>query len=165
MLDIEAIRRDVLDAVRGLNASEMNHRVAGQWSIAQVLEHLCLIEQACTKSIAYMLTQDDAPCDSKPIERAADRSHKVPAPEAFIPSEEQIEPQVVMQQLQHSREELMHVIRGVRDPSIWAQKSLRHPIIGRLNAEQWVEFVGYHEKRHLGQIDDIKRQLTTMGFA
>jgi hypothetical protein len=35
---------------------------------------------------------------------------------------------------------------------------MKHPYLGELSLKQWVEFIGYHEKRHLLQLAEVKSE-------
>jgi len=159
VIDIQEIRAELLRSVEGLSNEALNHRTETRWSVLQVLEHLFLIEKSCSKAIAHMLTQPDAPVDAKPVERAADRTRKVPAPDAFVPADEDMLLADVLSRLDRVRLTLNATIASVEDETLWTRKSLHHPVIGTLNAGQWVDFIGFHEKRHLAQVEEIKHEL------
>ena len=38
-------------------------------------------------------------------------------------------------------------------------KGFNHPIFGLMSLKQWIPFVGYHEKRHILQIKEVKEKL------
>ena len=38
-------------------------------------------------------------------------------------------------------------------------KSVTHPVLGAMSVKQMIEFVGLHEKRHIGQIREIKQSI------
>jgi hypothetical protein len=56
--------------------------------------------------------------------------------------------------LYSSRQALMEVLEAY-DPSELKANSGKHPAFGTISVEQWVEFIGLHESRHLAQIKDI----------
>lgn len=54
--------------------------------------------------------------------------------------------------LHNARMELLSVYES-SDKVTLNNKSLKHPIFGQLPLVQWFSFVGYHEKRHLRQLE------------
>ncbi|WP_233130418.1 DinB family protein [Geobacillus sp. FJAT-46040] len=53
----ERVRQQLIKSVSGLSDEQLNTRAAkGSWTIAQVLEHLYLIETSITAMIAHTVT-------------------------------------------------------------------------------------------------------------
>ncbi|UOE95346.1 DinB family protein [Alkalihalobacillus sp. LMS39] len=154
------VRQALFQSVSRLSDEEINKVVeGGKWTIAQVLEHLYLMETVVTKTIVAELENEQSqPASTKPIHRVPDRSFKVEAPSYVVPSDRFIGLQESLEKLKRSREALENIVGDVEEV-VLEQKSYRHPVLGPLNIKQWVSFVGLHEKRHLYQIEEIKEQL------
>jgi hypothetical protein len=154
------IREEVLQSICGLTDEQLNERTGdGSWSIMQVLEHLFLIEQSITKSISKQLVNEESvPAENKPIHYAVDRSRKITAPSFVTPSEDYITLEDMKRKLTESRAELIKVVNEA-NPDLLEQKSFPHPVFGLVSLKQWVPFIGFHEKRHLLQIEEIKGRL------
>ncbi len=73
-----------------------------------------------------------------------------------IPTSEPLEIQKVFGQLGETRNELLAVLSTIKESSILAEKSARHPIFGEVPLEQWIELLYLHEQRHIEQIKEIK---------
>ncbi|MFP3919723.1 DinB family protein [Lysinibacillus telephonicus] len=154
------VREQIWQCVSEISDSQLNKVVEeGQWSIAQVLEHLYLIEKLAVEGIQEALASSEAnPVKLRRIHLAADRSHKVQAPEMLRPSAEYQTLKQLKNKLDNSRETLLKCIEGVSVETL-DEKSMPHPVYGALSLSQWISFIGYHEQRHLGQIEDIKELL------
>ncbi|HWI47473.1 MAG TPA: DinB family protein [Rummeliibacillus sp.] len=158
-------REALLKRVSGLSDEQLNEVVEeGKWTISQVLEHLYLIEVDATHVIQEALLNNEYnPTKSKPVHLAVDRTHKVKAQENWVPSNEHQTLENLKQKLTNSREALVKSIQEVREEDL-NQKSLPHPAFGLLSINQWVSFIGYHEQRHIGQIEEIIKALESYNY-
>ncbi|TYR79159.1 DinB family protein [Priestia megaterium] len=156
----EQFRKEVLASVQSLSYEQLNKNVADdKWSVMQVLEHLYLMERFIVKVMADQLQNgENCPVDEKPFHLAVDRSRKVPAPPQVSPSHEKQSLEQITKKLKQSREALNQVNERVSEEEL-RQKSFPHPVLGLMDLKQWIEFIGYHEKRHLAQIEEIKNEI------
>jgi uncharacterized damage-inducible protein DinB len=156
----KAVRAELLESVSGLTDEQLNKEVEdGRWTIMQVLEHLYLMERSITKAIQGTLEKGEVrPVDAKPIHLSVDRSRKVDAPSFVDPSKESITLDEMKEKLIESRKGLLQVVGNTTKHDL-AQKSYPHPVFGLVSLEQWVPFIGYHEKRHLAQMEELKAKL------
>ena len=156
----EKTRAELMKAIGDLTDDQLNeHPEEGRWSIIQVAEHLLLMEMAVAKGIVSSLKGPGSkPSGAKPIHLAADRSVKVAAPAYLVPSDEYLKLEDVRERLARSRESLAKALSGADEAEL-AAKSFLHPVFGSLSLNQWAEFVGYHERRHIQQIKELKGKL------
>lgn len=154
------IREELLSLVNELTDEQLNTRIEeGSWSIAQVLEHLYLLEKSVTNLIQRKLKSDTTkPVVNKPLKHTLNRSLKIDAPSFLEPHEEFLSLEKAKGMLEESREGFVRSFEGV-ERSFLEQKSYVHPIFGDLNLAQWVEFIGLHEQRHMDQIKEIKEKM------
>ncbi|MFJ7724728.1 DinB family protein [Neobacillus sp. NPDC097160] len=129
-----------------------------KWSIAQVCHHLVLVEEASLKAIAWGLKEiDSAQRERKKVDLILlDRTKKIKAPKIVEPDVEPFEVQQIINLLHDSRKKLMTFLSTIEDKSILAEKSVKHPAIGELPLDQWIEQIYLHEQRHIEQIKEIK---------
>lgn len=160
MKNTQKIREDLWKSVDGLSNEQLNEKVGeDRWTIAQVLEHLLLIEENAVKGIKAALTsEENATSPQKPVHLTVDRSRKVPAPSFLEPTDEYQTLESLKERMTKSREALKETIKGKSDTDL-TQKSFKHPVFGLLDVKQWISFIGYHEQRHLEQIEEIKSEL------
>ncbi|MBW3113653.1 DinB family protein [Bacillus sp. MCCB 382] len=157
---IEDIRSEVLNSVNHLTDEQLNEELeAGRWSILQVLDHLYLMERSLTKTIQLTLEKgEEQEVESKPVHFTVDRSTKVDAPPFVVPTEEKLTLQEMKDKLAASRNDLLAFLETTSKEEL-QRKAYPHPIFGHIRLDEWIPFIGYHEKRHLEQIEDLKKKL------
>ena len=134
------------------------------WSVAEVLEHLAIIERRITQLITGFiakarqsgLVEPNVPASIvQTISMAAfsDRSRKVVTPDKGLPTGA-LAADVAWQELETSRRELLGMLADAKSVDLSA---MQHPhfIFGPLNGYQWLAFVVGHEVRHTDQIREI----------
>ncbi len=172
LLDYAQLQRVALfDAVSLIPEPLRDRRVnAETWSAAEVLEHLHRVESGIARLLTRSLERAkaaglepedevDSVLASLDAFRLTDRSRRVSAPEPVMPRGELTAAQG-MAALTESRQALVSALRAC-DGLALGRITQAHPLIGPLNLYQWVLFVGQHEARHAGQLQDIARQLAT----
>jgi hypothetical protein len=156
---INTIRDTLWKTINRFSDEQLNEKIeTGQWSIMQVLDHLYLIEKSVTKGMKDKLENGEQLSQTdKPIHFTIDRSTKVDAPPYLIPTNDFIPLNVMKEKLNGSRNDLLHLIRQT-SMEVLSGKGFKHPLFGMLSLDQWVEFIGYHEKRHHTQIEELIAQ-------
>ncbi|GIN86009.1 PadR family transcriptional regulator [Heyndrickxia sporothermodurans] len=128
------------------------------WSIAQVCHHLALVEEASIKAIAWGLKEiEGTKNERKKVDLILlDRTKKIKAPKIVEPGVEPFEVQQIIDLLNGSRTKLLNFLSTIEDKSILAEKAVKHPALGELPLDQWIEQIYLHEQRHIEQIKEIK---------
>lgn len=154
------VREEVLKSVSSLSDEQLNEvPEEGKWSIAQMLEHLYLMEMNTIDGILETLSKDEFNLtDSKPICHVLDRRIKRVAPDDLTPSRKFQTLNELKQKLETSRNRLIKSIERVCEEDL-DQKSFIHRRFGLLSIRQWISLIGYHEERHLEQIEEIKEAI------
>ena len=143
---------------------------AETWSAAEVLEHLHRVERGIARLLTRSLEQAKAAglepenevgsvLASLDTLRLMDRSLRLNAPAPVTPRGE-LSASQGLAALTESRQVLISALRDL-DGLALGRIAHPHPMIGQLNLYQWVLFVGQHEARHAGQLQDIARRLAT----
>jgi DinB superfamily len=156
--NLHETRINLIKEITSLDYTQFNARIGmNMWSIAQVCHHLVLVEQATIKAIAWGLKKvDTTQTERKNVDLILDRTKKFKAPEIVEPDVEPFEVQSIIELLNDSREKFLAFLSTIEDKSILAEKSFRHPALGELPLDQWIEQVYLHEQRHTEQIKEIK---------
>lgn len=156
----EEARKKLLDTVNGLSDEELNWKASeDEWSIRQVLEHLYLMEGSVAKAIQSQLTKGEPhETADKPIERTVDRSTKVEAPDFATPSESFATAAELKDKLNASHT-LLQQLEDTTPSEQLKERSYPHPVFGDMSLDQWIPFVGYHELRHIEQIQEVKESM------
>jgi hypothetical protein len=133
-----------------------------RWSVAEVLEHLAIVERQISKlldrGLRTALASGPLPAgsDASPVlptidaQRLLDRGRRLEAGERVRPSQG-LTAAAAWLLLQETRASLQGVLLagdGLRTDAITAP----HPSLGALTFHQWFAFVGFHEARHAAQI-------------
>ncbi|MGX1264455.1 putative damage-inducible protein DinB [Rossellomorea marisflavi] len=157
---IEDIRKELLDEIQNLSEEELNRSVhQGRWSIMQVVDHLYLMEKAVTSSLIKSIEHgEDQRVEDKPVNLTVDRSRKVQAPSYVEPVNEPKTLEEMKDRLENSRQDLLHFLATTTKDEL-KSKANPHPVFGMVRLDQWVPFIGYHEKRHIEQIRELKADL------
>ena len=151
-------RNNLVKEIISLSYTQFNGSPGmNKWSIAQVCHHLVLVEQATIKAIAWGLKKvDNTQTERKNVHLMLDRTKKFKAPEIVEPDVEPFEVQSIIDLLNDSRKKFLTFLSTIEDKSILAEKSFKHPALGELPLDQWIEQIYLHEQRHTEQIKEIK---------
>ena len=161
---LQATHDAFLQSIAGLSEKQWRFKPApDRWSVAEVSEHI-----AVSESTIFGLVQTKfmtSPADpSKRTEvvgkdeiiltKVPDRSHKVQAPEILKPTNRWATEADVIKAFEESRKATMDYVRTTND-------DLRdhfgpHPVLGPLDAYQWILLISAHSERHTKQIEEVK---------
>lgn len=168
-LDME--RADLRAAMELVPASQRVKAPApDRWSVAQVLQHLTLIENRIVPLVNKLISSARASglgpemetssiLNARYAQKIADRSFRVSAPEETVPPAD-ISAEAAWTALEQSRQALREaVIAG--DGLALGEVKYPHPVLGEINLYQWILFVGSHEVRHIAQLREIAEQFTS----
>ena len=162
---LDTTRTDLSQAVEGVPAARREERPgADRWSVAEVLEHLAIIERRVVKMVAGRIAAAKASGVGPELETSsvldsinrggvADRSRRVTAPEMIQP-QSAADAASVWSALQQSRARLREAVLA-GDGLALSEVTQEHPVLGVINLYQWLIFVGSHEARHTEQIREI----------
>jgi uncharacterized damage-inducible protein DinB len=165
--ELDRSRQLLLAAAHSVNDGLLHARPAAEeWSVAEILHHLVIVEQRIADRVAQGIAvarqngwgadADDPDVvhsiDGFQVERVITPIQTRNPPE---PGHSRVE---LFAGLQASREKLLAVIRAGRDVS-WSRITAPHPALGELNLYQWLMFVARHEDRHRVQLERAHARL------
>ncbi len=160
---IDETRARFIERMGALGAGQETTRAdAEAWSVAEIVEHLSLVEKQIVKLTTLMLMKAEAggaqasadgriePLSfDKIIERS--QREKYQAPETARPGGS-VSIADSLSVMRSSREAL-HALRPRLETTNLASVSYPHPAFGPLNPYEWLVMIGFHEERHLRQIE------------
>jgi hypothetical protein len=137
---------------------------AGRWSVAEVIEHLSIVEQRTAQMAATQIAagqarglSHDAGQNSvlQTFDAAAvvDRSRPIVASEAAQPTGS-LDAAAAWSALTSAREAVRQSVLG-GDGLALSELVVPHSVLGHLNLYHWIAFIGAHELRHAEQIREI----------
>ncbi len=155
----QKVREELLESVSYLSDEQLNTKPEeATWSIMQNLEHLYLMEKTIVQRMKQELKYHSEPTSEVPITVLLNRSKKVEAPDFLKPSNEFFSLKEMKKKLDSSREALINFVANTSEEDL-TNRVMTHRLFGPLCLKQWVELIGYHEQRHLKQIEEVKEAL------
>jgi hypothetical protein len=161
---LQATHDAFLKSIAGLSEKQWRFKPApDRWSVAEVSEHIAvseatlfgLVEGTIMKSPANPDRRAEvAGKDEMVLKMVPDRSHKVQAPEFLKPTNRWATREELTKAFEDSRKATMDYVRTTND-------DLRdhfgpHPVLGTLDAYQWILLISAHSERHTKQIEEVK---------
>jgi hypothetical protein len=158
---LNTTRSELLQAVEGLTQEEFDFKPgAGQWSIGHIVQHLHASERMTCERLYKMVRgemTEQAEWKSLrkiPVRFITNRIVKVKTTPDLEHWEDKPKEEV-LQQLSISREQLLVFIEEYKEIDVHYYHA-PHPILGLIDIEEWLYFIGYHEVRHRKQIEEVK---------
>jgi hypothetical protein len=161
---LQATHDAFLQSIAGLSEKQWKFKPApDRWSIAEVSEHIAVSESTLLGLIqSKFMAGPAAPekrsevkvTDDMILQKVPDRSRKVQAPEMLKPTGRWANREEVTKAFEDSRKATMDYVRTTND-------DLRdhfgpHPMLGTMDAYQWILLISAHSERHTKQIEEVK---------
>jgi len=143
----------------------------GGWSVAQILEHLCLVEERVMKDLEKAVSRP--PRKVRFVKRLVPTSIvslrlvRVKAPQAVNPAAKPEEviafpgKDEAIANYNRARNDLKNLC-ATQGNDRFRQIIFKHPFLGEIDGVAAVSFVGYHELRHYKQIREVLRKLRSL---
>ena len=131
----------------------------GCWSITECLEHLYLVEKGIvrlvTKPHDQAVAGNEEVFGQQRLEKALlNRTHKIAAPDAFVPTGRFTSLNEAKTALSGLRETLLQALES--NQISFDGQTYPHPVLGPFTRLDWVNFIVAHARRHQAQIEEIK---------
>jgi hypothetical protein len=161
---LDAVHAELKTTVNGVDPTLLSRRPAeNEWSVAEVIEHLCLVEGAVMKGIKAKLAQPPVKVSFLkkffPMRIVSLRMKRLQAPKYVQPASD-------LPPLDELLEKFDAVRAKTKDlcikegPERLRQVCLKHPYFGDMDGAAAVSMVAFHEQRHLKQIRKTLKKLT-----
>jgi hypothetical protein len=160
---VEEKRKELLQTFTGVPGDRLTrHPSNGGWSVAEILDHLGIVESGVARLIAKRAgrAREAGLGEEKSTEsvlpafdgyRARLDSMKLQSPETVKPRAD-VDIKDALQGLESSRQAL-RVAVATADGLALSEIKHTHPILGEIDLYQWIIFLGQHELRHRNQIE------------
>jgi len=161
---LQATHDAFLKSIAGLSEKQWRFKPApDRWSVAEVSEHIAISESMIFGMVqSKIMTSPATPekraemagKDETILKMVPDRSHKAQAPEFLKPTNRWETQAELTKAFEDSRKATMDYVRTTND-------DLRdhfgpHPMLGPLDAYQWILLISAHSERHTKQIEEVK---------
>lgn len=162
--DLEQSNQAYLASINGLTPAQWNYKPGpNRWSIAEVSEHLTLVEQGLGGMVRTGLQPIPAfSADSVAKLEAAvrglygNRERKMTSPEGFVPTGHWATQAELVSAYNEARRSNLEYVRTTRDP-VRARGITHAAFGGPIDGAHWLIAVGAHMNRHIQQIEEVKR--------
>lgn len=159
---LESTKQGVLEATSDLSQAQWAFKPGpDRWSVAEVTEHIAAAEDLLRGSIEDQVLkapprpagEDVQALDAMVLRAITDRSRKAQAPEPLKPTNRFGSPEGSLKHFTESREKTMSLLKSRQDLREHATDS---PLGRKLDAYEWILFIGAHSERHTKQIEEVK---------
>lgn len=165
---LDRTRAQTLTIIETIDEASFGKRpVPERWSVAEVIHHLTIVDNTIIGGIKQKLEE---PPQRLSLARrltqpplwllVTNRFVRVKAPARAEPLNPPATKQETLDNFRRKREELKTLAREAGRARL-NEIVLPHPFLGDYSGTQFVRFAGYHEQRHLKQIREIVKELST----
>lgn len=138
-----------------------------KWSLAQLVEHIALVEDGMTRICTKLLLKaqaEDRKSDGTAkiseiflMKAAESVNQKLEAPERVHPTGTKTVAESLAK-MEENRENLKK-LRPIFETVDGTEHKFPHPAFGELTAQEWLALVGGHELRHIRQIKNLLEKI------
>ncbi|MGH9426721.1 MAG: DinB family protein [Terriglobia bacterium] len=132
-----------------------------EWSIAEIVHHLCLVEERVIKELETELANPPRKIGILrkfiPTSIVASRLLRVKAPRGVIPLNPPARAEVIVN-YDAARSRLKELC-STHGRNRLKQIIFKHPFLGEIDGIATISFIGYHELRHYKQIREVIKKL------
>lgn len=159
---LDVVHQKLLDTVQPLDSERFRQRPSdSEWSVAEILQHLYLVEERVIKDLTGAMAAEPGHVSFFkrliPTSIVAWRVRKFQAPKAVNPVDVP-EKDAVLTNYNGARESLKNLCNS-HSAARFRTLVFNHPFLGRIDGAATVDFVAYHELRHLKQIREVLKKL------
>lgn len=159
---LDATHGRLLAEINSISEDQFSRQPAdGDWSIAEIIHHLNLVEQRVTKELVQALERGPRRVNLlkrlTPTSNVSLRLIKVKAPNAVVPRSSQAKEETI-RTFEDSRTRLKALYLEHGEDRL-RNTVFRHPFLGEISGVAAFSFVAYHEKRHHKQIREVLKRL------
>jgi len=161
---LQATHDAFLKSIAGLSEKQWRFKPApDRWSVAEVSEHIAISESTIFGMVeSKVMTSPAAPekraevagKDGIILTKVPDRSRKAQAPEFLKPTNRWATREELTKAFEDSRQATMDYVRTTNDDL--RDHFAPHPLLGPLDAYQWILLISAHSERHTKQIEEVK---------
>ena len=133
-----------------------------EWSVAEIVHHLCLVERRVVKELEKELANPPRKLATLrrfvPTLIVASRLVRVKAPKAMNPVDPPAKNEII-ENYNAARNKLKELC-ATHGQQRFKQIIFKHPFLGEIDGSATISFIGYHEIRHFKQIKEVLKKLS-----
>jgi hypothetical protein len=159
---LDSVHQKLISEISPLEPHIYTKRPAeGEWSVAEIVQHLCLVEGRVTKELGAAISREPRRVGFFrrliPTSIVSMRLVRVKAPKAMNPLDSPARDQAI-ENFDRARSNLK-ALCAAHSEERFRNLVFTHPFLGEIDGVATVSFVGYHELRHYKQIREVLRKL------
>ncbi|MBA3768080.1 MAG: DinB family protein [Acidobacteria bacterium] len=160
---LDSTHRELMETITPIDDEQFAHRPSpNEWSIAEIVHHLCLVEQRVLKGLEAELS--NPPVRVRLLQRlmpvsllVGSRVVRVKAPKTVEPLDPPSKKEVIANYESVRRN--LKEFSAVHGPERMKQLAMKHPFLGTFDGVTAIAFVGHHERRHFKQIKETLKKI------
>ena len=161
---LDDVHQKLLNTVQPLDSKLFTQRPSdNEWSVAEIVQHLYLVEERVIRDLTRAIDAEPGRVSFLkkllPTSIVSSRIRKFQAPKAVNPVDVPEKDEVVAN-YNGARQSLKDLC-SAHSAERFKTLVFKHPFLGRIDGAATVDFVGYHEQRHLKQIREVLKKLGT----
>ena len=161
---LDAVHERLVKTLNDVDPALLSKRPGeNEWSVAQIVEHLCLVEVAVTKYLKSKLDHPPAKVSFLkkllPMRIVSLRMKRLQAPKYVQPATDLPAIDELLEKFDAQRAKTKEICIK-EGPERLSQVCLKHPYFGDMDGAAAVSMVAFHEQRHLKQIRETIKKLT-----
>jgi len=159
---LDSIHSKLLDTVTSIEDPLFSQSPAdNEWSVAEIVHHLCLVEDRVIKELETQLANPPQRIDFLrkfiPTFIVASRLVRVKAPKGMNPLNPPTKLEVIANY--DSARSRLKDLCSTHGRNRLKQVIFKHPFLGQIDGTATISFLGYHELRHYKQILEVIKKL------
>jgi hypothetical protein len=159
---LDSVHNKLIETVSPLEPALFSQRPSeDEWSVAEVVQHLCLVEERVIKDLEREIAKEPQSVGFLkklvPTSIVSSRLLRVKAPKAVNPVAI-LEKDVAIENFNRARNSLKELC-AAHGHDRFRKLVFKHPFLGDLDGVATISFVGYHEQRHYKQIREVLKKL------
>jgi len=159
---LDSIHLQLVDTITPIEDSLFSQNPADkEWSIAQIVHHLCLVEERVIQELETELAGPPRKIGLLrkliPTSIVASRVLRVKAPRSVNPHSPPARNELIAN-YDAARSKLKELY-STHGPHRLKQVIFKHPFLGEIDGTATISFIGYHELRHYKQIREVIKKL------
>jgi DinB superfamily len=161
---LQATHDAFLQSISGLSEKQWRFKPApDRWSIAEVSEHIAVSEGMILQLVQEKIMTGPATPDKRAEVKVTDaqiltlipdRTHKVQAPDFLKPTGRFATREYTVKAFEDARKTTMDYVRTTNDDL--RDHFAPHPMLGMMDAYQYILLISAHSARHTKQIEEVK---------
>lgn len=160
---LDAVHERLATTVNGVDSAILSKRPAeNEWSVAEVVEHLCLVEGAVMNYLKSKLDQPPVKVSFLkkliPMRIVSFRVKRLQAPKIVQPANNLPPMAELLKKFDAVRATTKEICIKQGQERL-SKICFKHPYFGDMDGAAAVSMIAFHEQRHLKQINEILKKL------